>query len=731
MRTDSHRFRLIAATAAAGLALGPLPAGPARAQPAQIDQPAADQPPADQQTADPPARVGRLARSSGTVSFHGPQDTQWSPAARNYPVAPGDAYWTEPRAEAEIELGGGRIAMAGSSELDIGVLDAATVQASEPQGELYLHLRSLAPGESYVLQTPRAAVTITTPGRYAIAVGDTERPTLITVLDGAAQVAGQRLALEVVANQTATVTGTDTMQAEIGPARHDAFIGAMLARERLPPHPPVALPPVVARMPGAEDLASYGAWNTAPDYGAVWYPQVAAGWTPYREGHWAYVAPWGWTWIDDAAWGYAPFHYGRWVDIDGRWAWAPEPEAEPGPLAYPVYAPALVTFFGIGAGVALGAALTAGSIGWYPLGPREPYHPWYHASPGYLRQVNVNSVGNAPINGPVSIGNAVNRGAATVVPASAVVGSQPIGRFGRPVDPTILAAAHPVVGTDPVRPTAATSGVTQAVARQLNLAPGTAPIRPGAPGPTIAAQATGAFAAPHRPPLAGPGQASPGAVAAAPVVPHAGLPALRRPGEIQAGPPPIVHAPGLPAAEPGRETARPGLVPAGSRPAGSTEPSVLARPATVPPLEGTATEPHAGAAGQPHAGASLPAEPQRPVVHAPVAPAVPHQPITAAQHPAPTRITPVAPPVHVAAPVRPELPAARPAFQPRSAPTPQAHFAPPPQVHVAAPAARAFAPPPQGHVALPPPVHVAAPAPQPQHSAPAPAAKPEKRPGER
>ena len=229
MRTDSHRFRLIAATAAAGLALGPLPAGPARAQPAQIDQPAADQPPADQQTADPPARVGRLARSSGTVSFHGPQDTQWSPAARNYPVAPGDAYWTEPRAEAEIELGGGRIAMAGSSELDIGVLDAATVQASEPQGELYLHLRSLAPGESYVLQTPRAAVTITTPGRYAIAVGDTERPTLITVLDGAAQVAGQRLALEVVANQTATVTGTDTMQAEIGPARHDAFIGAMLA----------------------------------------------------------------------------------------------------------------------------------------------------------------------------------------------------------------------------------------------------------------------------------------------------------------------------------------------------------------------------------------------------------------------------------------------------------------------------------------------------------------------
>ena len=94
---------------------------------------------------------------------------------------------------------------------------------------------------------------------------------------------------------------------------------------------------------------------------------------PYREGSWAYVAPWGWTWVDSAPWGFAPFHYGRWAEIGGRWGWVPGGAVG----APPVYAPALVTFLGVGAvvGVGIGAALAAGRIGWFPLGPREAFHP--------------------------------------------------------------------------------------------------------------------------------------------------------------------------------------------------------------------------------------------------------------------------------------------------------------------------------------------------------------------
>ena len=111
---------------------------------------------------------------------------------------------------------------------------------------------------------------------------------------------------------------------------------------------------------------------------------MAAGWTPYSVGYWAYVSPWGYTWIDAAPWGYAPFHYGRWVFYHGRWGWVPGPR----PIA-PVYSPALVAWVG-GPRVTVGYGV--GVSAWFPLGVGEPFVPWYHASPYYTRQVNVTNV---------------------------------------------------------------------------------------------------------------------------------------------------------------------------------------------------------------------------------------------------------------------------------------------------------------------------------------------------
>src|SRR5687768_4768997 len=44
---------------------------------------------------DPPARVGRLAFTQGTVSFHDSQRTDWQPATINQPLTTADAVWTE------------------------------------------------------------------------------------------------------------------------------------------------------------------------------------------------------------------------------------------------------------------------------------------------------------------------------------------------------------------------------------------------------------------------------------------------------------------------------------------------------------------------------------------------------------------------------------------------------------------------------------------------------------
>src|SRR5487761_2105264 len=130
MRTQQRSFRLIAGVAISGLLFGQRMPLPVFAQGAPPPQPGAP----DQQGGDPPTRVGRLARVSGTVSFHTQDDTQWSPAIANYPVATGNAFWTEPNAQAEIQVSASRIVMAPGSELDNTVLNDTAFQASEPQG---------------------------------------------------------------------------------------------------------------------------------------------------------------------------------------------------------------------------------------------------------------------------------------------------------------------------------------------------------------------------------------------------------------------------------------------------------------------------------------------------------------------------------------------------------------------------------------------------------------------
>ena len=124
-------------------------------------------------------------------------------------------------------------------------------------------------------------------------------------------------------------------------------------------------------MVGARDLDEYGNWDNDYEYGRIWYPTaVSANWAPYRNGRWSWVQPWGWTWVDDAPWGFAPFHYGRWVRVGPRWAWSPGSS-----IGRPVYAPALVTFFG-GNGWSVSANVGP-TYSWVPLGWNEPYVPWF------------------------------------------------------------------------------------------------------------------------------------------------------------------------------------------------------------------------------------------------------------------------------------------------------------------------------------------------------------------
>ena len=207
---------------------------------------------------------------------------------------------------------------------------------------------------------------------------------------------------------------------------------------------------------GYEDLDDNGTWRSDPNYGDIWVPRVAAGWAPYRDGHWAWISPWGWTWVDDEPWGYAPFHYGRWVNVGGNWGWVPGPVA-----VRPVYAPALVAFIGgprFGLSISVGGG--GGDVGWFPLGPREVYVPGYNTSREYVNRVNVTNttVNNTTITNVYNTqvtninNNTTNRteikyvnqtvpGGVTAVPQGAFTNAQPVARAAVKVDAQQIASA--------------------------------------------------------------------------------------------------------------------------------------------------------------------------------------------------------------------------------------------------------------------------------------------------
>ena len=289
---------------------------PAIAQPAAL--PPLTPPSAQPALAPPPSRVGRIAAVTGSVSFHLAGATEWQVASPNLPVTTGTALWVAPAGEAAIGIDGGNRAVLGpSTEFDLDRLDDQALAATQAQGESYLHLRLVPPGETNTVQTPRGVVTIASAGRYAIASGDTEHPTLITVLDGAATLTGIPATAEIGPGQTLTITGDGAatpFTPSLGAAVQDAFLRHVLAEERPPAARPSPAPAIVAQMTGAEALDEVGEWSENAEYGPVWYPPVAS-YVPYRQGKWAYVAPWGWTWVDDAPWGFAPTHYGRWAQF--------------------------------------------------------------------------------------------------------------------------------------------------------------------------------------------------------------------------------------------------------------------------------------------------------------------------------------------------------------------------------------------------------------------------------
>jgi hypothetical protein len=376
----------------------------------------------------PPARVGHLAYISGNARMRVDRGLAWEPAALNMPITAGTAVATQ-GSGGEIRVGSTALHMAPDAQVVWTELDDTSLHVEVVSGMVSLRVRALPAGERVLISAGGVKVQMLKPGHTRIRHVGSGTRVVVWVQEGQARVAlnpNERVALnpnERVAlgpNERAAANPNERValgpqETVLGPNQHvvvDRKSAALLstgASDEARPFDGIvemrdrrreasfSLLNLPAEMTGAEALDGHGQWRTEAGYGAVWFADnLPQDWAPYRVGRWRWLAPWGWTWIDDAAWGFAPFHYGRWLFLAGRWGWVPGQATAASASAAaprPVYAPALVGFFGNAPSAVWtppGAATP--TVGWYPLAPGEIYWPAYTTQLSYVRALNAGSV---------------------------------------------------------------------------------------------------------------------------------------------------------------------------------------------------------------------------------------------------------------------------------------------------------------------------------------------------
>jgi hypothetical protein len=438
------------------LAIAPQNAGaqdePPQGPPQQDQGPPQDQGPQQ----DPPGRIARMNYSEGSVSFQPGGEGDWLQAVANRPLTTGDNLWADKDSRDELHIGSTVLRMGPETSMTFLDLDDRATQLRLAQGSLMLRVRHLDDDDHFEVDTPNLAFTVRRPGEYRVDVNEAGDTTLITVWKGQGEAAGGGANYTVLGGQQSRFSGIDQIDHEINQIPPDDDLDRWASDRDRREDAGVTPNYISQEMTGYEDLDDYGRWNYVAGYGNVWQPTgVAAGWAPYRNGHWAFIAPWGWTWVEDEPWGFAPFHYGRWAYVNTGWCWVPGPV-----YVRPVYAPALVAWVG-GVSIAVGGGGPA--VGWFPLAPGEVFVPGYRVSRTYVNQVNITNttvnvtrITNVYNNVNVTHVTYVNQrvgNAVTVVSHDTFVNARPVNRGLVQVNDRQLAEAQVTheVSVQPVR----------------------------------------------------------------------------------------------------------------------------------------------------------------------------------------------------------------------------------------------------------------------------------------
>ena len=375
--------------------------------------------------ADAPGRVARVSALAGEVQLANERE-DWRPISRNYVVTAGDNLAVSDDGRAELDVGVIQVWLAAGSNVFFERFDDHSLIARLSQGAMIVRIRTWEQQDAMRIVTNAGEISMLQSGFYVVNANPQNASTTLLVRSGQAEAFTSGRAQIVNRGDAVLLDGSGVrFDRYAAGTASGGFEGWASARDRRydrweSRNAGQSSPWMI----GARDLDEFGIWDTDYEFGRVWYPTaVTSGWAPYRYGRWTWVQPWGWTWVDDAAWGFAPFHYGRWVRIGNRWAWSPGTS-----VGRPVYAPALVTFFG-GNGWSVSASIGP-TYSWVPLGWNEPYVPWYTYSPNYWRQVNrpyVRNIAEDPWR-PRNYVHANVPGAISAVAGAAFISGRPVAQ---------------------------------------------------------------------------------------------------------------------------------------------------------------------------------------------------------------------------------------------------------------------------------------------------------------
>jgi len=275
----------------------------------------------------------RVSYDGGGTLVRGLDDGDWSHAAVNSMILPGDALWADQGTWTEIEMEGGsflRLADGSRGEL-VTLPPDGTIRAWT--GSFYLHRVARSTG-GVIVETPACVIQVEQGTVVRIDVVG-EGNTTISVQSGQVRVSTDPGGSKLVGSSYRCYVDVGRLPSQpilFDRYAEDSFDRWNRDRVAYLEVGETALPSSISftnATLGVSDLSASGEWVVI-DQRTYWRPTVVVDYTPYRYGAWTFVPQVGHVWVGNYPFEYVTGHYGRWTyRTPYGWVWSYDPVWSP------------------------------------------------------------------------------------------------------------------------------------------------------------------------------------------------------------------------------------------------------------------------------------------------------------------------------------------------------------------------------------------------------------------